>query len=32
MAKSNKKKRKSIPYQFKPQGLDLKTWQIQLRQ
>ena len=30
MAKS-KKKRKSIPYQFKPQGVDLKTWQIQLR-
>lgn len=30
MAKS-KKKRKSIPYQYKPEGLDLKTWQILLR-
>lgn len=30
MAKSNKQ-RKRIPYQFKPEGLDLRTWQIQLR-
>ncbi len=30
MAKG-KKQRKRIPYQFKPDGLDLKTWQILLR-
>ena len=30
---SNKKKKqiKKIPYQYKPEGLDLKTWQILLR-
>ena len=28
---NSKKQRKHIPYQYKPDGLDLKTWQIQLR-
>lgn len=30
-AKKKKQQKKKIPYQYKPEGLDLKTWQILLR-
>lgn len=30
-AKKRKRQKKQIPYQYKPEGLDLKTWQILLR-
>lgn len=30
-AKKKKQQKRKIPYQYKPEGLDLKTWQILLR-
>ena len=29
--KQKPKSKKKIPYQYKPEGLDLRTWQIMLR-